>query len=266
MTVLSRAWKKTTSGAAWNRQRARGSIEYVRGYDLSWSPRHGWHPHLHLSLYLGEGFGSGAQMSAWFLERWIAMLASLGWSALPEGQDAQECRDPAKAARYAVTPAAVYEPLAMAMKRSRGAGSGVTPFEILARAVQGDVSPALHFPLSKERAIALWREYVEGTKGRRQVTTSRGISLAEPEELDLEDDAGDQPDHIARLGPASLRELDRRRLLAPILDVVEAGAAIDPWTPRAGAFRILRLLQAVDWQMVAVDEQPPGRRKDRKTS
>ena len=139
--VLRRAWARTTSGAAWRRLRLKGGLEYVRGYDVTWSPRAGWHPHLHLSLYLAPEHEDPDEVASWLLRRWMDSLARLGWQAMQQGQDAQRCYDSAKAARYSVTPAAVYESLALAMKRSRGQGSGATPFEILARAVDGEKAP-----------------------------------------------------------------------------------------------------------------------------
>ena len=255
LEVLRRAWERTTSGAAWRRVRERGGVEYARGYDMTWSPAHGWHPHLHLSLYLAPEHGDGAEVARWFLARWIDSLHRLGWEAVADAQDAQRCDDPERAARYAVTPAAVYEALAMAMKRSRGQGSGATPFEILARAVDGAPSP-FPFRVGQARARELWQEYVRATKGRRQVNTSRGITLSDDEDL-VQPEDGDEVDELALLGPQSLRELDRRRLTALLLDEAEAGAG-DELSARYRVRHVLEELEADDWRIRLFESLDPG--------
>ena len=251
--ALRLAWARTTSGKAWRSLRSKGGVEYVRGYDVTWSPRAGWHPHLHLSLYLGPEHDDPDAVCRWLLDRWMSSLARLGWQSLPQAQDAQRCYDPQKAARYSVTPAAVYESLALAMKRSRGAGSGATPFEILARAVDG-AQADFPYRLSQPHARQLWRDYVAATKGRRQVNASRGLSLASDEELVAPDD--DLVDELALLGSRTVGELDRTRKLSRLLDAVESAAG-DELAVRYRALEVLSELTAKDWSIPYFDQAPP---------
>lgn len=251
--VLRRAWARTTSGAAWRRLRLKGGLEYVRGYDVTWSPRAGWHPHLHLSLYLAPEHEDPDEVASWLLRRWMDSLARLGWQAMQQGQDAQRCYDSAKAARYSVTPAAVYESLALAMKRSRGQGSGATPFEILARAVDGEKAP-FPFRITQARARELWRDYVGATKGRRQVNASRGLHLAPDEELAASSE--DLVDEVALIGSKALGELDRTRKISVLLDAVESGAG-DEVAVRHLALAVLSTLATKDWSIPYFDQAPP---------
>jgi hypothetical protein len=207
--ALSGAWKRVTSGRAWAELRRIGAPEYVAGRDLTHGEAAGWHPHLHVLLLLPAAHGDGAAVAAWLLERWRECLAREGFEALPQGLDARRADSPEAAAAYAVKPAAIYEAGALALKRSRGEGSGRTPFELLQAAVGGD-----------RRAVALWREYVAGTKGVRQTTTSRGLKLSEAEELVAEDEAAGEGEVVALLSGGALKLLDGAAL-AELLDAAE---------------------------------------------
>lgn len=251
--ALGTAWERVTSGKRWQSIRNIGAPEYVRGYDVTHSERHGWHPHVHLALYLPPEHGDGEGVSAWVLQRWVETLARLGWEALPGAQHTQRVDDPEAAAAYAVTPAACYETVALALKRARAGRGGQTPFEILEQAVEdreADLkNPGADRPPS--RSIALWQDYVRSTKGKKQVNTSRGLTLRP-------DDEFDEPhgDEVATLGARSLSELDSRRMLADVLDAAEQGAGCST-AARACVLDVLTLLDADDWTVTNVEPVPP---------
>ena len=242
---LGRAWSRLTSGKRWAALRAIGQPEYARGYDLTFSERHGWHPHVHLSLYLPPSHGDGSAAAAWVLRRWADVLGALGWQAVPDAQHSVRVDDPAAAAAYAVTPAAVYETLSLATKRSRTGKAGKTPFEILGQAVDD----AQHGRRHESRWVMLWREYVSATKGRRQVTTSRGLSLRDDEE-DVENRPVDTSDHVAELGADTIRELDRSRGLVPLLELAEDVVSYGPDALREAVSEVLSGLRARDWAII----------------
>jgi hypothetical protein len=167
-TGLGSAWKMMTSGRIWDGIRKAYEVEYVRGYDLTHGKANGWHPHNHLGVYVRRRRGVALKpcvpvderaVADWLAARWIECLGVVGYDALDDAQDVQECHDPEAAARYSVTPAAVYETLAMAMKRARTGADSRTPFEILEAAVMADDAASR----------MLWIDYVTATKGRRQV-------------------------------------------------------------------------------------------------
>lgn len=238
--ALGKAWKKLASGKAWDAVRKAGAVESVRGYDVTHGQGAGWHPHVHLALYLGPEHKDPNKVARRVLARWIDCLARQGWMALPGAQHAVRVDDPEAAAAYAVTSAACYEAVAMSLKRGRGKGAGRTPFEILEAAAAGDA-----------QAVVLWREYVEATKGRRQVNTSRGLHLREDEED--EEPVEEQP--VAELGQSTVSELYRRRLAAPLLDAVEAAL---PEGRGEAARSVLRLLDARDWGICCAWCDPPA--------
>lgn len=215
LDVLTKAWGGVSSGRAWAGPCKNGMVKWVRGQDVTHG-RHGWHAHSHVLLLLGQGHGDGGKMAKFVLARWQEQVEALGHRVSPDKQDHQRVNDPAAAATYAVSPAAVYEPTAMAMKRARKDTGSRTPFEILESAVSGNKADA-----------SLWVEYVREVKGRKQVSCSRSLKLEtddglSPPELDLEDEDPDaEADIVAGIGREALAELDREGLTAPLLDLVE---------------------------------------------
>jgi hypothetical protein len=74
--------------------------------------------------------------------------------------------------------------------------------------------------------VAWWRDYVIATKGKKQVTVSRGLKLAGDADLVTEGEAEEvrQPDTgaLVALTPRGLRAADRAGLLLKVLDAAEA--------------------------------------------
>jgi hypothetical protein len=217
----AKAWKLLTSGRVWKEYKASlDGLEYVSGGDMTQSDRNGWHPHRHVLLMIkakrGERKKKQYQEKANFLvKRWIECLEAVGLESLTEAQHCVRAKSIAQACMYAVSPASVYEVTAMAKKRAQKTNSGLTAFEILDRACE-DIKE--HKETS--RYIALWREYVKATKGVRQVTTSRGLSLKSDEEYDFEANQEDTQ-IIAQIDSTCLSILDKKRLMSKMLDMIE---------------------------------------------
>lgn len=239
---LNVAWKAMTSGRAWKDWRTVDglSVEYVRGLDLTWSLRNWWHPHLHAAIYLPPGHDGDLE---WFIERWIKCLQDEGFVALREAQDAgrkitiDSVKEAEKITAYAGATAAMptAEALGMAMKKNRAEGS-FSPFEILARAAAGDA-------FFEKR----WKEYLEATKGRRQVTTSRGLKLNDDKDLTLADD-------VATLGPEAKEEAECSGMIPALLS---AARCADPAERRVSVASVLSRLVARDWRMLEPKRPPP---------
>lgn len=238
---LGKAWSWLTSGRAWAEVRQAGNPEYVRGYDLT-DGDNGWHPHMHLTLLLPPGHGDGSGTAKWLLARWQQAVARFGFEALPEGLDAQPCRDAVAAAKYATTPAAVYESVGMSMKEARNGRAGRTPFQLLEAAVAGDAV-----------STARWTEYVLATKGRRQTTVSRGLTLRDDEDL-LEEEKPVLAE-IAALGPDTISELDRTNRATELLELVESAPTAD--LARQAALLVLLTLVSRQWTILR--DKPPER-------
>lgn len=237
---LGEAWGAMTKGRAWKDWRNVGGLaaEYVRGLDLTWSLRNGWHPHLHAAIYLPPGHDGDVE---WFITRWIACLRSEGFIALREAQDAgreitiDSVKEAERVTAYAGATAAMpsAEALGMAMKKGRAEGS-FGPFEMLARAAAGDA-------FFEKR----WKEYLKATKGRRQVTVSRGLKLNDDKDLTLADD-------VATLGPDAKEEVECGGMIPALLS---AARCADPDERRVSVASVLSRLEARDWRML--EPKPP---------
>lgn len=238
-TALNDAWALTISGRAWADWRGRGdeAVQFVRGFDLTHG-RHGWHPHLHILLLLPPGRND----AHWMLGRWADCLEEVGYECVEDALDCRQVDDPEAAAAYAVSPAAVYEPIAMSKKRQRGEGVGLTPFEILGNAIED-----YRARRRGSKWMALWREYVRATKGRRQATASRGLKL----KPDLDESSRGVVDEVVSLGMETVRELDRTRKTAELLDVAEMAG---PLLRREVVRDFLSELTARDWQILKPDK------------
>lgn len=250
---IRKAWGTVTSGKAWKEKRDKGKIEYARGFDVTWSPANGWHPHLHLSLFLGAGHKNPEDVARWIVERWKNALEVRGYSASLQAQDFKQCDDAATAAAYAVTPAACYEALSMATKRARGQGSGATPFEILSFAAEQKIeSPDVK--ISQKQALLLWLDYVKATKGRRQAVTSQGLHLVQDEEI-TDEDSSDEFKEIAVLEKEVVKELDRENKTVHLFQAVEDARPEGIDAAREAARRFLSRCASRAWWII---DNPPG--------
>lgn len=244
LDALGAAWKLVTSGKAWKNWRTTRSglnVEYLRGVDMTWSVRNGFHPHLHIALYLPPDHPGDNE---WLIQRWMKALRSLGFEAEREAQDismfsALSTEDAIaiveKITAYALATAKMLsaEALGMAVKRARHDGS-FSPFEILAKAESGD-----------RYFLHLWRQYVAATKGRRQVTTSRGLKLKPDAELALD------ADNVAVLGDKARQEVEGSPLFG---ELIEAATIKDRDERRCAVALVLHQLQAEDWRILPVAE------------
>ncbi|MBT9166186.1 MAG: hypothetical protein DDT25_00865 [Chloroflexi bacterium] len=249
LKAMSRAWSRVSSGRWFDELRTAGNfidpkgglverpdlsgVEFVRGYDFTWSDKAGWHPHFHIALFLGPHH-SAEDVAEELTERWRKALLKEGFTSAKGAQHYERADDPKKAAKYAVTPAACYESIAMANKRARGKGAGLTPFEILARAVEDHENE-----VDGSRWVALWREYVSSTKGKRQSASSSGIDLDPPE---VEEKALDE---VLNVGPGTLREMDKFNVVPDVLSTIEQNIG-DPEGMRDALRELMEELETRD--------------------
>lgn len=181
---LQRIWHRVTQARAW--QRRKGRIDWVRGLDVTHSNGNGWHPHAHVFLTVrpdagGENDDAG-EVADFLVSRWLEQARKAGFEADAAAQDAQETEDSQRAAVYACTAAGLSDPGAVAWEAvasaKKSGKSSRTPFDILASAALGD-----------RRDVKLWQEYVEATKGKKQVNTSSGYDLSEEAQDQAEEEA-----------------------------------------------------------------------------
>lgn len=166
--TIVKAWASVTSGRPWQRIRdAWGLLGFVRVIEVTHGAEHGWHPHLHVVLVLeGEQTRECVEkLGEAIWPRWLRALERRGLTALrAPGLDIRTSADDVAEgiAAYFVKSLAAEATHGHA---KHGRGGGRTPFQILADfGATGDADD-----------LALWREWEEVSKGRRQLTWSQGL-------------------------------------------------------------------------------------------
>ena len=248
--AVSKAWAAVTSGKVWQRERdAHGLTGWLRVVEVT-QGEHGWHVHVHALLFLDRADTSAGQLTPGDLDvwqraivgRWARAVERLGLHApLPRAQDLhliQGDADPlagyfTKAADNGIAQAVALEFTRSAGKTGRTIGSR-SPWGILDGVMERDLDD-----------LRLWHEYEKGSRGRRQITWSRGLRDAlglAPEQADDEVAEGQDRTPLCQIDGDSWRRTtwSTPALLPVMLDTAEAlverhGAAV-------GAFELVRWL------------------------
>jgi hypothetical protein len=150
-----------------------GSIGHVRALEVTHGRKspsnNGWHPHYHCLMFCGSGVDlsrfDGPQMKDWQVKlylRWAACCVKSGLGE-PSFQHGLKLDDGTKAGNYAAKWGLEDE---MTKGHTKKALHGETPFDFL-RAYLADGSD--------RQAAALFAEFSETFKGKRQLSWSRGL-------------------------------------------------------------------------------------------
>ena len=172
--ALQGGWHRVTGGKGWTLDReSLGLVGWLRVVEINWGSN-GWHIHIHALLFIGAGVTDEQLQTAHgrMFARWSAGLEAGGLARpLMSGQD---CRVLTGAAdedlsRYFTKAVHKGERIGLEFTRSQSkrvrVALGTAPvWALLDDARVGDLD-----------ALALWREYEQASKGRRQLTWSRGL-------------------------------------------------------------------------------------------
>ena len=245
-------WHSITSNRRWWERTCKsyGIEGWTRVVEVKHG-EHGWHVHVHAVLYLHHRLRLAELkgLRAALYGRWSTGIGKHGFSAAnivrgPDGRlqgvgcDVRELSGEdvvsavagylTKQSQYTRAELVAVEVARGDLKRGRG---GRSPFEILADFVRsGDTAD-----------LALWHEWEKVSKGRRQMTWSKGlrqlVGLLVDEMSDeaiAADELGDQADDVVVLPDESWRKVRRHSWL--ILDMAETVdvAAFRYWLDRVG--------------------------------
>jgi len=219
---VAKAWKRVIQGRPWLRDRDElGIAGIIRVIEVTHG-RNGWHVHVH-ALVLTETV-QGDEILRRFFPRWRDGAVKAGLVApLMRGQDVrvvQAATDEALAAYLAKSQlgAVGVELTATQGKKARSALSTRTTWDILEDARDG---------LADE--VDLWQAWEINSKGRRQISWSRGLrdllglGLDEDDEVIAAEELGTSDDTIAVVTLQGWYDLGRLRLLAQCLQAAETG-------------------------------------------
>jgi hypothetical protein len=199
--ALAGSWRKVIGSTAWRggkRQigdKARFGIEgFVRLVEVK-EGAHGWHPHLHILLFTKSELSDSEieDLRGRLHSRWESALEKDGYSTLEfdrdghaVGTDLRRVVDGEYVAEYfakngyhpnaTAESGAAYEVTGSSSKK-RGKG-GRTPFQLLADLTDdawGQVDHETGELLGEHQDARTWREWETASRGRRQLTWSRGL-------------------------------------------------------------------------------------------
>lgn len=251
--AIGPAWTRTTSGSSgWNgSKKSLGDKARfgIRGYVRVVETKHGangWHPHVHFLLFLDRALTveQTADLSTRMFGRWESALAKRGLTVLQSvGIDLRPVTEAAMADYFtkgAYTTSASGAAYEVTGSHSKTAGKGGrTPFEILAAVVaQGDAGD-----------LDLWHEWEAASKGRRQLTWSRGLrdlldlDAEKSDDEIVEEDQGGEI--VAVVTGGDYARLAKAGVLCDLLEIAEHGP-LDDFGARARARRLRDFLSRWD--------------------
>lgn len=155
----------------------------------------GWHPHYHILLFVQSGLDL-VHLRGVFYERWLKACIKAGLPA-PSFKHGVRLDNGTKAAAYASKWGLESE---MTKGHIKKANNGETPFDFLRCLLKG----------FDNQAYALFREFSETFKGKRQLFWSRGLKAQfDLEEVEDETLAAQLEDDAAILGAIELEDWQR---------------------------------------------------------
>jgi hypothetical protein len=223
---LSRAWAKVTSGRAWILNKKRyGIAGWLRVVEVTWGVN-GWHVHVHFLLFLESSTVprdlDGLKRS--IFGRWSSALKALGLpTPLLAGQDLRVLNGPADEALAGYFTKAVHGPRSIGQeltnsqsKTARGGHKTHSVWEFLDDVIDaGDAD-----------ALDRWHEWQRGSKGRRQLTWSKGmrellgLRFEKSDEDVAAEELGTNADDLVIITAAGWRTVIACRLRVAILESV----------------------------------------------
>ena len=225
--ALSKAWSKVTTGSSWLRDKKQhGIVGWLRVVEVTFG-ENGWHVHIHSLLFL-EGSTVATELDALkrsIFGRWSSALKALGLpSPLIGSQDLRLLDGAADEQLATYFTKAVHsakriglELTASQNKRARGVHQTHSVWKFLDDVIDlGDADALRH-----------WHEFQRASKGRRQLTWSRGLRellglrIEKSDEDVAAEELGTKDNDLVLITAAGWRTVIACRLMVPILETVE---------------------------------------------
>lgn len=239
LKALTESWRFVFSG---DRTGERAPLARVKGQIKSVEirfGRNGWHPHLHVLLLVDETGMSESEagifedeLSEVIFMRYARKVEKLGMRAEKEGYNAHPVKIAGAAAHYVTKLEASLEMTEGQGKESSASARSYSAFQLLSAYERGQRQ------LYGQDIEALYREYSEATKGKRQVSYSReikallGIEAKPDEEITEEPGEQEKEEQVLAVIPVYLwRVVCARKLRGELLNIADSGdeARVSSW-------------------------------------
>ncbi|GHD37747.1 hypothetical protein GCM10007147_45950 [Nocardiopsis kunsanensis] len=211
MKAISSGFTYCLSGRPWMRLKERlGIVGQIRALEVTHG-EHGWHPHLHVLIYIKGGIDAQglAELTIHLRERWKTWITRKGYRPPHDlhGVDIQRCYSAEEAGAY-IAKTQDGKGVGNEMTRGdlkQGRKGSRTPFEILDDfRWTGDA-----------RDLALWGEYERATHKKQAITWSGGLRkllLPDDQEEKKDEEIAEEEvggDDVALLEPDTWRAVVR---------------------------------------------------------
>jgi hypothetical protein len=220
--ALKRFWDSRTTEAIYSEMGYLGQIKATEVTHGRKSPRNnGWHPHYHVLLFTGSGVDlkrfDKAQMRDWEVRLylvWAKACKAVGLG-VPTMAHGLKLDSGDKAAAYATKWGLEDEITKGHIKKGRSGGE--TPFDLL-RAVLADKAD--------KQAAALFREYAQAFKGKRQLLWSQGLksrlAVQETSDEELAQRVEESAVLLGQITPEQWRDVLKVDARATVLEIAAA--------------------------------------------
>jgi Replication protein len=229
--ALSYAWGVVTAGKPWLKTKKRfGVLGFLRAVEVTVSYLNGWHVHIHCLVVLDANNPDVVGLQAAMFDRWKAALVRKGLDApTMAGQDARLLDGPAD---FALSQ---YLTKAQDQGRVTERNIGLELTSSQSKHVRSDFGTRTPWVLLDEwfgdgdaDSAELWFEFEKSSKGRRQLTWSRGlrellgiVTEKSDEEIAAEE-IGTADDDLLRITKDGWRQVVRNATLIPqILNITD---------------------------------------------
>lgn len=229
--LVQDACRKARQGKPWALAKERYAIAgTLVSPEVTWSQRHGWHFHLHLSLViLRDDDALAEEAGEWLVDRYMSYIGLAGGQCERKAQDVQVVWRREDAAAYVAKGSAAWEVAsAGATKNGR---KGLTPWDLAALAGKGDA-----------QATALFREYAAVMPGTRScvitpaLADALGLAPVTDEDEPGVEQRSDDVEVVGELETPRWHLILRRGHAADVLKAVGEGR---PWAEVEGLVRTL---------------------------
>ncbi len=210
---LARRWQRMLGGKAWKTTAAQ---TYILGTCRAMEVTHGkngWHPHLHVLLFIGAEAGTEeiVHLIGWLKDRWVRYTEADGYDCSDSAQNIRFADSATNAGNYMTKFGVDWEITHAHLKKGKG---GRSPFQILAEYKQTG------FPYDAE----LFRQYGLAFKGARQLTWSgKARKLYAKEEAKLSRLYKNQSDvtPICSISAETMRQITDKEIKNRIMEAAE---------------------------------------------
>lgn len=198
----------------------------ITATEITHGEAHGWHPHFHELWFFERGGVDLVSLESELFTMWRAACLKFGLGE-PSRKHGVVVQDGSKAAQYVSKLGAkewgLADEIAKASSKGGRAGSR-SAWQLLDCMIDPEATP-----VHQKRAEALFREYAEATKGRRQLAWSQGLkkryAIVDMNDEELCAKVEEDSILIAQIPLNAWRAIRLQKMQAHILNAAQYGAA-----------------------------------------